>query len=98
MKPICKSECRWLYWRNEGPRLKRDKFKKYAKNRMNRSRRRFFKSGIQNIKNNANHTMSDEFIDGELDDLEIISTYMNNVGEFYASRKKDFLDKGKDPW
>ena len=48
MKPKCKAETKWKYWREEncqGSNL--DKFTKWAKIQMNRARRRFNKQ-IQN--------------------------------------------------
>ncbi len=41
MKPTCKSESKWIYWRCENPNIKTyNKFDKYAKNQMIRARRR----------------------------------------------------------
>lgn len=52
MKPICKSEARWLFWRNEAPFHNfGDKFNKYAKKYMNKARRRFYKKEIKQILN-----------------------------------------------
>ena len=45
-KPICKSEARWKYWREENPKPNIDKFQKYAKKMMVRARRRFQKKII----------------------------------------------------
>lgn len=48
MKPICESEARWLYWRKENPKERRDKFKQWAKKQMVKARRRFYKKEIYN--------------------------------------------------
>lgn len=54
MKPICKSEARWKYWRDENPKDHRDNFKSWAKKQMARARRRFLRdeSLTQNDKKN----------------------------------------------
>ncbi len=45
MKPICKAEARWKYWREENPNNKRriDKFTRFAKRQMKAARRRYLK-------------------------------------------------------
>ena len=49
MKPVCKNECRWLFWRNENPNhFNNDRgFGKYAKKLMNKARRRFYKKELR---------------------------------------------------
>jgi len=49
VKPVCKNECRWLFWRNENPNhSNNDKgFGKYAKKLMNKARRRFYKKELR---------------------------------------------------
>jgi hypothetical protein len=48
MKPLCKAEAHWLYWRNENPSHSiLAGFSKWAKNQMNRSKRRLFKREIR---------------------------------------------------
>lgn len=47
MKPKCKAEAAWLFWRREqkaiGKTTNKDKFVKYAKKMIIKARRRFFK-------------------------------------------------------
>lgn len=43
MKPKCKAEARWKYWREENPKANIDKFSRWAKQQMRRARRRFEK-------------------------------------------------------
>jgi hypothetical protein len=40
MKPVSKAESRWLYWRSENPRERRDGFTVWAKKMMAKARRR----------------------------------------------------------
>jgi len=49
MKPVCKAEARWLYWRIENPNQK-DKFSKWAKKQMTKARRRLYKNELKNNK------------------------------------------------
>lgn len=41
MRPKCKAEAKWKYWREENPKPKRDRFSQWAKRMMRKSRRRF---------------------------------------------------------
>lgn len=45
MKPVCKSEARWYFWRPDRPWTKNVKggFDRFAKKYMNRVRRRYYK-------------------------------------------------------
>lgn len=43
MKPLCKGEGKWKYWREENPRDKGCGFKTWAKKMMKRAVRRFLK-------------------------------------------------------
>ena len=44
MKPICKAEARWLFWRSDHPgRTGRWAFDRFEKSQMNRAKRRYFK-------------------------------------------------------
>lgn len=50
MKPICKSEARWKYWRDETRAVKGqnlDKFVPWAKKQMRKARRRFLQRANQ---------------------------------------------------
>lgn len=42
-KPTSKSEAKWLFWREENPKHGERGFTKFAKTKMNRLKRRFFK-------------------------------------------------------
>lgn len=54
MKPTCKSEARYLFWRVEYRGKHRlDKFTQYAKKTMNKARRRYFKREIMNFMQDA---------------------------------------------
>ena len=44
MKPSCKAESRWLYWRTENPKNHRDRFSQWAKKQMVKARRRHYKN------------------------------------------------------
>lgn len=43
MKPVSKSESRWLFWRTENPKHTRDRFQTWAKHMMAKARRRHSK-------------------------------------------------------
>ena len=47
MKPLCKAECDYLFWRQDTPAQHDTGFRKYAKTHMNRAKRRYFKDQIQ---------------------------------------------------
>ena len=44
-KPICKSEARWKYWRDDGRWGIGDRFSRWAKRMMVKARRRYIKNG-----------------------------------------------------
>lgn len=50
MKPKCKAEARWKYWREENHKENINKFSKWAKKQMNRARRRFNKNFLRCVK------------------------------------------------
>ena len=43
MKPLCKAESCYLFWRQDTPAQHDTGFRKYAKTMMNRAKRRYFK-------------------------------------------------------
>ena len=47
MKPTCKAESCYLFWRQDTPAQHDIGFRRYAKTQMNRAKRRYFKDQIQ---------------------------------------------------
>jgi len=55
MRPVSKAESRWLFWRCENPKERRDKFKTWAKRMMTKARRRDGKREERESPNSKDH-------------------------------------------